>query len=689
MKLTSANDLLTSADNLRAFQQAPDLQNFQKPSLGDAVKRRLWLNSFGGRLFWVILLSVLAGMGGMAFLFSEMLKRQAEEQVRNNIESKVNAIASVTESAETLAYSLGVSAITLNERKAQFPDTYRELVLQLFEQRPEFVIGLGLGQSENGIIEDQPWLFPYYSAVTSSEADPSDPESILYEDFADQEGEFYPATRQYKNYFLPQEKVWTAPYKSDDTRRLTYYYPLFDQNERWLGTTMVDINTAYLGQLLADKVFRKAGNFLLLTRSGQLIADPTNPMTNVENYSNIPGLPPIWNQIGQETSGFVRGETGYWAYSTVPEKDWVLLGFVPYEAIFGRIIKIAALTTGLVGLLLTLVVYLAVRKLNQRIKPILLQANQFAGQNESLMASSTQHDELEQLSLSFFNMLNQLNLHQETIRRHEETIAQSNLHADQVTERFLAFTSQIDEEARDQRALIQQVKQRLTEQIDEHESFDTRLDALLTLAQTLEGFLESIPSESESSQLFAALDQRVASLTSIFEQATPEDKAQSQALLNQLIADVTHLKAYSRQQHALEKLQHQTSDINQERQVTLAKSKAVVTAAQSITQILAEIETITSTLNRDAQQVSEMLWGELQQTELMLPGDITLPEDAQRPRFTLENTPQSLDANIFANLEKTDMEDPEIGDPDLAQLNRTIAETAQEDDLDDEQDPWV
>ncbi len=676
LKLTSTDKLLASADELTSLPQSP---NRPKSGFGGTVKRRLWLNSFGGRLFWMILFGVLAGMGGMAFLFSEMLKRQAEEQVRGSIESKVNAIASVTESAETLAYSLGVSAITLNERKAQYPDTYRELVLQLFTQRPEFVVGLGLGQSENGIIEAQPWLFPYYSAVPSLGEDALEAESIRYEDFADKVGDFYPNTRQYKDYFLPQEKVWTEPYQVEDVRRLTYYYPLFSQDDRWLGTTMVDVNTASLGQLLDDKVFRQAGNFLLLTRSGKLIADPANPKTKLESYNNVPGLQPIWDQLDENPSGFVHGDSGYWAYSTVPGQDWLLFGFVPYEAIFGRIIKIAALTTGLVGLLLTVVVYLAVRKLNQRIKPILLQANQFASQDESLMASSLEHDELEQLSLSFFNMLNQLNLHQETIRRHEETISQSHLHADQVTERFLAFTTQIDEETRDQRALIERVQQRLRAQLDECDAFDARLDGLFTLAQTLEGFLESIPSEAESSQLFDALDQRIASLSGILEQAGPEDKAHSQSLMNQLIADVTHLKAYSRQQHSLEKLKHQTNDITQERQVTIAQSKTVVTAAQGITQILAEIETITNTLSQDAKKVSDMLWGELQQTELMVPGDMILPEDdAQWPKFVQENNPQPLESGLFSDIE----------DADLEQLNRTIAETAQEDSSTNVEDPW-
>lgn len=618
LKLSTAKQLMSPPGVLPNVPQTA-LDDFRQPGPIGTLKKWLHLNSFGGRLFWMIMLGALAGMGGMAFMFSEMLKRQAEDQVQSNIDSKVNAIASVTDSAETLAYSLGVSATTLHERGAQYPDTYRELILQLFERRPEFVVGLGLGQSENGLIEEQSWLFPYYFASPAADASGLDPVIVRYEDFADDEGEFYPESQRYQDYFVSQVSTWTPPYPVDKSRLLTYYYPLFDQEGRWLGTTLVDIDSTYLSNLLDDSVFQQAGNFLLLTRSGQLIADPSTALSaEVQTYQNVPGLEPIWHQIGDDSSGFVRGQTGYWAYATVPGQDWLLFGFVPYQAVFGRIIRIAAVTTGLMGLLLAAVVFLAIRKLNQRIKPILLQGNEFARESDQLLASLGQQDELEQLSLSFFNILNQLNLHQETIRRHEETIAQSNLHADQVTEKFLAFTAQVDEEARAQQALIQKVQQQLSEQLDQYKSVDARLDALFTLAQTLGAFLESLPAETESAQLFDTLDQRILGLTAILDNAPQADKAQSQALITQLITDVANLKAYDRQHHSLEKLQQQTHDLTHTRQATLAQSQAMATAAQTITQLLAEIEAITATLNRDAKQVSELLWEDLQQPDMTI-----------------------------------------------------------------------
>ncbi len=581
------------------------------------VKRWFWLTSFGGRLFWVIMLGTLAGMGSMAFLFSEMLRRQAEDQVRSSIDSKVNAIASVTESAETLAYSLGVSAVTLNERKAQYADTYRELVLQLFEQRPEFVVGLGLGQAKNGIIENQPWLFPYYSVVKSSGTINPDEDTIRYENLADNVGEFYPDSKRYQIYFAPQKNVWTAPYSKDNTRQLTYYYPLFNKDGRWIGTTLVDIDTTYLSKLLDDDVFQKAGNFLLLTRSGLLIADPTNPFTKVENYKNIAGIPSILKQLDQKESGFFRGDTGYWAYATVPGKDWVLLGFVPHGAIFGRIVKTTALITGIIGLLIALVIYLAIRKLNQRIKPILLQANQFVDNDETLMASFTRHDELEQLSLSFFNMLNQLNQHQKTIYDQADIIAQKDLHADQVTEKFLTFTTQVVGDADKQQALIKNMQRQLTDQVNDYQSINSQLNALFTLTQMLRRFLESIPTEAEAARLFDSLDQCMSQLTEVLENSSQASQVKAQPLMTRLITDIANLKVYYRQQYVLEQLQLQTNNISEVRQATINKSEAMVTAVAGNDQILTEIETITKTLTRDAQQLLDTLWGDLQQTDLL------------------------------------------------------------------------
>ncbi|MEO1181927.1 MAG: hypothetical protein AAFX51_14015 [Cyanobacteria bacterium J06636_28] len=240
------------------------------------------------------------------------------------------------------------------------------------------------------------------------------------------------------------------------------------------------------------------------------------------------------------------------------------------------------------------------------------------------------------------------------------------------TEKFLAFTAQIDEEAREQQALIRRVQQQLSEQANEYKSVDSRLDALFTLAQTLGGFLESIPSETESAELFNSLDQRILALTNVLDDAP--DKAQSQVLLTQLISDVANLKAYNRQQYSLEKLQHQTNDVTQARQATVAQSQAMVTAAQTITQILAEIETITHALNQDAKQVSDMLWGDLQRSDMFM-SDIGQAPSPQAPQSSL-----GMDDDFTPNASPDD---------DLRSLDTAIAELSSDTGLELNEDVWT
>ena len=311
-------------------QESPPGAKKQSPKR--ILVRWLQLNTFGGRLFWMIMVGALTGVGGMAFLFSEMIKYQAEDQVRSTLDGQVNAIASVTTAAETLASGLGVSATTLHERQAQYADTYRELTLQLFERRPEFVTGLGVGQRENGILPNQPWLFPYYWVTPTADGTNSD-QPVLYEDFADDEGEFYPDSDRYRDYFVSQTAVWTEPYQQETSRLLTYYLPLFTSDDRWLGTALVDIDGDYLSELLNKPVFRQMGSFTLLTRSGTVIADPANPDNNLKTYEDIPDLSALWQDVDPDSTGFLEGETGYWAYAVVPGQDWLVFGFVPYAAI--------------------------------------------------------------------------------------------------------------------------------------------------------------------------------------------------------------------------------------------------------------------------------------------------------------------------------------------------------------------
>ena len=577
-----------------------EIQTSQRQSFKQTLMGWLQLNSFGGRLFWMIMVGALTGVGGMAFLFSEMVKYQAEDQVQSTLDGQVNAIASVTEAAETLANSLGISATTLHERQAQFPDTYRELTLQLFERRPQFVVGLGLGQRENGLIVDQSWLFPYYWVDSTENEAPFDQTSIRYEDFADDEGEFYPDGDRYRNYFLPQTSIWTEPYQTDVNQLLTYYVPLFASDGRWLGTTLVDVNSQYLSDLLDRPVFRQMGNFTLLTRSGKIIADPANPENNLKSYNDIPKLQAIWPQVSLNDTGFLEGETGYWAYASVPDQDWVIIGYVPYAAVFNRIALITSTATALMILLLSTAIFLAIRSLNRRLRPVLNQCNQLAETDSTLLAQWDTQDDLNQLSLAFFNMLEQLNLNEETIRRHERKIQTETLHADQISERFTELTGLLDQLASEQQTLVHKIQQLMVNVTDDAQSIDLQVDAIHTLGRALDGDLRRIP--THSTEILTLVEQQVQSLANVLaNDAALTDTDQLQALVDHLSKNIVTLKAIERRWPAIEYLQKQTGNITQNTQAALSEARAMVNTVQAIGPMLTKIEHISKRLYQQAQ----------------------------------------------------------------------------------------
>lgn len=557
----------------------------------------LRLDSFAGKLFWMIMLGALSGIGGMTFLFSEMVKYQAEDQVRSTLNGKVNAIASVSTAAETLASGLGVSATTLHERQAQFPDTYRELTLQLFERRPEFVVGLGVGQSENGLIEDQPWLFPYYWTPPADAAS----KDVIYENFADDEGEFYPESERYEQYFLPQRDLWTEPYQKDVSQLLTYYLPLFGNDGDWLGTALVDIDSQYLNTLLDVPVFRQQGHFLLVTHAGNIVVDPSNTDNNLATYEEIADLAAVWPGINQrQGTGFLEGETGYWAYASVPGQNWLVLGFVPYSAVFNRIALITLAAISLMIALLSLAIILAVRSLNRRLRPVLNQCNQLAETDRTLLAQWDQQDDLTQLSLAFFNMLERLNLDAETIRRNEQKLEQETIHADQVSTQFDNLVQLLKQHAGNQQSLAHEAQQQLAKMSMSFEAVDVQLEVLKTKGRDLDREFRRLP--AHSAETLASLEEQLNALKKSLEAG--ESHGPLLTLADQAAQNVVTLKAHDRRWPALDDLSKQTRAISQSGQTAAEEAQTIHQSVESIVQMLAEIEQISIMLVRRSQSVS-------------------------------------------------------------------------------------
>ncbi|MEO0808998.1 MAG: hypothetical protein AAFY33_22100, partial [Cyanobacteria bacterium J06643_4] len=141
-----------------------------------------------------------------------------------------------------------------------------------------------------------------------------------------------------------------------------------------------------------------------------------------QTFTDIPGLSEIWPQISAEatssteTTGLIEGETGYWSYVRLPEQSWLVLAYVPYRTVFGQIATIALSTVLLAGLLMLILVAIAVRYLNRRLRPVINECQRLSIEDDSVTEKMANQDELSQLSTSFFNLLEQLQLSQTQVK---------------------------------------------------------------------------------------------------------------------------------------------------------------------------------------------------------------------------------------------------------------------------------
>lgn len=407
------------------MMSTPQDPKFVSPTSTTATQQQssLWqrvrLNSFGTKLFIAVMGGALAGIGGIAFLFGETVKYQSEDQIRRVLSDNVHVFDNTLVQAETFAHAIRASVLALHVRNVDNPDAYRRLLFEAFKDRPEFVVGLGVGQGENGILPKEQWFAAHYQLDSGEPNAPGLTFSPPYNDIryidGTQPGQFYPDTDRYRTYFLGQQEVWSPPVAQGNRLQSTYYTPIVNE-QKWIGTTFVEINDAFFDTKVDDPVLYGAGYLVLLTDQGQVVSSPSVLAgETAQTYQSIPGLEAVWEQMSEPT-GFIEGEQGYWAYERLTQNNWIAVAFVPYQAVFRPVALI--ITSGILGagLLIALIVVWTVRSLNRRLRPILNECNRLAATDETLALQARQ-DEIDQVSIAFFNLLSQLQTNEEQIRQ--------------------------------------------------------------------------------------------------------------------------------------------------------------------------------------------------------------------------------------------------------------------------------
>src|SRR5690349_5934179 len=121
-----------------------------------------WRNSLGSRLFLYVLSGALVGLGGMAYFFYQVSESRAVEQIRGMLNTQVQSVEGQLGKIEMEVVSVAAAAKTLRAIDTQKPDAYRQLAFEFFQQRPQLVMGFGVGQTPFALVRDRQWYWPYF-----------------------------------------------------------------------------------------------------------------------------------------------------------------------------------------------------------------------------------------------------------------------------------------------------------------------------------------------------------------------------------------------------------------------------------------------------------------------------------------------------------------------------------------------
>ncbi|MGJ3249057.1 MAG: methyl-accepting chemotaxis protein [Elainellaceae cyanobacterium] len=390
------------------------------------IIRRLRVNSIKTKLFVPIIGATLIGVGSIALLVGSVAERQVKHRLQDSASSTARLLDSRLGDAEGFANTLRASIIALHARNIESAETYRRVIFEQFKSRPEFVVGLGVGQSQNGILSEQSWFSAYYgldSAMPNASgillSSPYD--TIRYVD-GTQPDIFYPDSDRYQTYFLPQQDVWSQPEEVGDITKTAYYSQIIDDQAQWLGTVFVEIDST--AAIASMPVLGETGTMTLLSETGTVISNSRATASNetsasntgdAATYESIPGLDAVWEQM-TNPSGLLKSKQGYWAYERIPTTNWVAVAFIPSSGVLRQITIITVGGTLVVGLLMAVITVLVGRSLTRRLQPLITECNRLANADDKT-ALLQQQDEIGQLSMSFFNLLEQIKINEERLRR--------------------------------------------------------------------------------------------------------------------------------------------------------------------------------------------------------------------------------------------------------------------------------
>ncbi len=414
------------------------------------------VRSVGLRLFLSVVGGSLVGLLGTTYWSYRELARQAEAELQSSLQVKTEALQGHFNTFENSTKTVADAVQTLYAAGERREQVYVDLITRSLKTSP-LGTGLGFGQPPDNrlIIPSRQFAYPY--AVRENNR------------IISKGGETDPGDYQ-KRYFTEPiaagKPVWLEPeaYKEttlDPPKQLVstaYSLPFYTTNGKLLGVLSQDLELSFLSEKLSVPVMRDAGYFVLISAKGNLIAYPpdADQALNLKPFPALNNYNGLWQEIQTQLktgskSGIAHwknaaGKTEYWAFQQLPSTGWILMAVVPQSVLLAPVWRF--LTAGILGAVIGasivqgIVVAMFVRRLNQRLQPIMDECTRLAEMNAKSEELMNREDELGRLTICFYALLGQVTVNERRLRQEMTKSAQA-LQALQQTQAQLIQTEKM------------------------------------------------------------------------------------------------------------------------------------------------------------------------------------------------------------------------------------------------------
>jgi signal transduction histidine kinase len=422
------------------------------------ISRPIRHHSLGNRLFLWVLGAALAALGGTAVFSYRTLEHNAHDQIQGNLRTQATQIESQLGKVE--AYSIGLAtavkvnqaaSVTRGTTDAQTTDaqtidaqtTYEQLAFEYFKQRPDLIMAIGFGQAPHALQPDRQWLYHYFYLDQGVEGAkgrflPAPDNQIRYSElFADDN---YPAQDYYKLPTQSGKNLWVQPYDWYGITMTSFMVPIVDRQGKVLGVVGSDVNVSAISKLIAMPVMNQQGYYAILSEQGNLLGYPPEPSKAKEatNYTQVPGLEPIWQLAQTQAAGLRQIDGKIWAFRRIRGTQWLIVAMVPQSAVIQPILISTSLGAIGAGTFLAIAVAVFVRQLNRRLQTIVTVCDQLQSQYASpplppteltsgatpIAPSDRNADELTILATTVTQMSQQLQLAFDRLAQNNEVLEQ-------------------------------------------------------------------------------------------------------------------------------------------------------------------------------------------------------------------------------------------------------------------------